>query len=100
VADEKAHVDMQTQQLAKLRTARGALGRRLTRLLHAILFAGTMLIVGIGHRRVFRASGWGVGGFLRTAWREFRRDLDRMQPLHVADPPLPITQLDPLGGPA
>src|SRR4029078_12701040 len=56
VADEQAHVDMQKQQLAKLREDRGALGRRLTRWLHAILFAGTMLIVGIGHRRVFRAS--------------------------------------------
>jgi hypothetical protein len=104
VADERAHVEMQTQQLAKLRAVRGAAGRRLTRLLHAILFAGTMLIVGIGHRRVFRASGCGIGGFLRTAWREFRRDLDRMQPLHAADPQsAAITRLEPsptLGGPA
>jgi len=100
IADERAHVDMQTQQLEKLRAGRGALGRRITRLLHATLFAGTMLIVGVGHRRVFRASGWGVGGFLRTAWREFRRDLDRMQPLA---PAATITRLEPLptlGGPA
>jgi hypothetical protein len=81
VADEVAHVDMQTQQLASCASAAplsaaGSLGW-----LHAILFAGTMIIVGIGHRRVFRASGWGVGGFLRTAWREFARDLDAMQPL-------------------
>jgi len=69
-----------------------------------ILFAGTMLIVGVGHRRVFRASGWGVGGFLRSAWREFARDLDAMQPLHATVDPHPaITRLDPsptLGGPA
>src|SRR6185503_18568470 len=100
VADEKRHVEMQTQQLARLRAGRGALGRRLTRWLHMTLFAGTMLIVGVGHRRVFRASGWGVGGFLRAAWREFRGDLDRMQPLA---PAATITRLEPLrtlGGPA
>jgi hypothetical protein len=80
VSDERRHVEMQVQYLARLRAGRNAVGRAVTRALHAILFVGTMLIVGIWHRRVFRASGWGVAGFLRAAWSEFARDLPGMVP--------------------
>ena len=80
VSDERRHVELQVQQLAQLRAGRNAAGRRLTRALHVVLFAATMLIVGVGHRRVFRASGWGVVGFLRAAWSEFARDLKGMVP--------------------
>ena len=101
--DERRHVEFQTQQLARLRVERGALGRFLTRALHRLFFAATMLVVGIGHRRVFRASGAGVTGFLRLAWREFARDLVAMEaPAPVRTPvagaaPLP-TPATPLGG--
>jgi undecaprenyl diphosphate synthase len=80
VADERRHVEMQVQYLAQLRTRRNAVGRELTRALHVILFATTMLIVGVWHRSVFRASDWGVRGFLRAAWSEFARDLPGMVP--------------------
>ena len=43
-----------------------------------------MIIVGIGHRRVFRASGWGVSGFWRAAWSEFSRALRGMLPARPA----------------
>jgi hypothetical protein len=80
VADERRHVEFQVQQLARLRTKRRAPGRALTRALHVLLFAATMIVVGIAHRAVFRASGWGLRGFWRAAWSEFRRDLAGMLP--------------------
>jgi len=80
VLDERRHVELQCQMLARLRAERGSAGRLLTRVLHVVLFIGTMVIVGIGHRTVFRAAGWGVAGFWRAAWAEFARDLVAMAP--------------------
>ena len=81
VSDEQRHVEFQCQQLAKLRAARGRVGLLLTRVLQRILFFGTMVVVGIDHRRALRASGSGVTGFWRAAWTIFTGDLAAMEPL-------------------
>lgn len=80
VRDERRHVAFQCQQLARLREERSAAGCWLTRALHRVLFAATMIVVGIDHRRAFRAGGAGVVGFCRAAWREFSSDLPAMTP--------------------
>jgi len=81
-----------------MREGRNAAGRLVTRALHAILFVGTMVVVGLGHRAVFRASGHGLVGFWRAAWREFRRDLAAMQPAPVRVRVVAPTSATPLGG--
>jgi len=83
VRDERRHVEFQTQMLGRLRAGRSLFGRCATRALHTVLFLGTILVVGLGHRKVFHASGQGMRGFWRAAWREFRRDLAVMQPSPV-----------------
>ena len=80
VRDERAHVDFQTQQLARLRAGRRAALLFLTRALHRLLFLGTVLVVWLGHRRVFEASGMGLVRFWRSCWTEFGRDLAAMEP--------------------
>jgi len=80
VRDERAHVDFQTQQLARLRAGRRAALRLLTRALHRLLFLGTVLVVWLAHRRVFAASRIGLARFWRSCWTEFGRDLAAMEP--------------------
>jgi len=74
-----------TRMLDRLRATRTAPGRLATRALHTVIFVGTMLVVGLGHRAVSRASGQGVRGFWRATWDEYRRDLAGMRP-----PPVPV----------
>jgi undecaprenyl diphosphate synthase len=85
VSDEHRHVEFQCQQLAKVRAGRGRIGLLLTRTLQRLLFFGTMVVVGIDHRRALRASGSGVTGFWRAAWTTFAGDLAAMAP--VTRPP-------------
>src|SRR6266478_2397500 len=80
VRDERLHVDFQTQQLARLRAGRHAALLLLTRALHRLLFLGTVLVVWLGHRRVFEANGMGLVRFWRSCWTEFGHDLAAMEP--------------------
>jgi undecaprenyl diphosphate synthase len=80
VRDERAHVDFQTHQLARLRAGRSAALLLVTRALQRLLFLGTTLVVWLCHRPVFRRSGLGFAGFSRTCWTEFGADLAAMEP--------------------
>jgi undecaprenyl diphosphate synthase len=98
VRDERRHVEFQCQQLARIRERRSAAGRWLTRALQRVLFAGTIVVVGIDHRRAFRAGGAGVVGFWRAAWREFAADLRAMTPAAPPPPPPVYRPIATLGG--
>ena len=89
VRDERAHVDFQTQQLARLRAGRSALRLAVTRALQRLLFFGTTLVVWAGHRSVFRANGAGFARFWRSCWTEFGSDLAAMDPRMVSPDAVP-----------
>jgi hypothetical protein len=69
--DEAAHVRYESEVLARLRKGKGAAGSLLSELLHAFLFAGTILVVYQGHRKVLRFGGYGPARFWSACWREF-----------------------------
>jgi hypothetical protein len=76
--EEIAHVEFQTQQLARIRIRRPAYGIWATRLLHRILFYPTVVIVGLSHRKALRRGGLSQWQFVSKCRREFLRDLAAM----------------------
>ena len=71
--DEVAHVRFQCERIAILQRRYSRPARRVKRFLHSCLYAGAAAVLWIGHRRVFRAAGIGIGSYIRRAWNEFRR---------------------------
>ncbi len=87
--EEIAHVEFQTEQLARLRFGRPAYGIRATRFLHRLLFYPTVIVVGLSHRMALRRGGLSLWQFFSRCHREFVRDLAAMTPLGN---PRPIKQ--------
>ena len=75
VADEIQHVTYESRLLAAIRARRSAPARALSRMLHAVLYAGALAVVYRGHRGVLQAAGLGPLGFWRAGWAEFRQFL-------------------------
>jgi len=71
--DEAAHVEFQTEQLAKLRAKRSRWLYGLTMTAQRGLFFGTCLVVWMVHGCVFREAGQTLGDFWRSAWQHFGR---------------------------
>jgi hypothetical protein len=78
--DEYKHVEFQTEQLALMRLKRGAALLWVTLILQRILFAGTVIVVGWSHRRALARGGYSMRRFRTACMREFRHDLDAMNP--------------------
>jgi hypothetical protein len=78
--EEVAHVEFQTDQLARIRVGRPPYGIWVTRLLHRLLFYPTLMVVGLSHRMVLRRSGISLWRFFARCHREFVRDLAAMEP--------------------
>jgi len=78
--EEIAHVEFQTEQLARIRVGRPAYGIRATRLFHRLLFYPTLIIVGLSHRMAMRRGGLSLWQFFARCHREFLRDLAAMAP--------------------
>jgi hypothetical protein len=71
VADELAHIGLQSQLLLTLRAGKPALLRVAIRLLHRAFFAITASVVYLTHRRVLRAAGYGIGSFPRACASQY-----------------------------
>jgi hypothetical protein len=71
VADELAHIGLQSQLLLTLRAHKPAPVRGLIRLLHRAFFATTACIVYLTHRRVLRSVGYSTGGFARACVTQY-----------------------------
>jgi len=71
VADEMAHVGLESQLLLTLRAGRPALIRGGLRLLHRMFFASTAGIVYLTHRAVLRSAGYNMVGFLRVCRTQY-----------------------------
>ncbi|MGD0075187.1 MAG: hypothetical protein ABSD31_12745 [Candidatus Binataceae bacterium] len=78
--DEVAHVDFQTEQLARIRANRCGSVLSTIALLHRVLFYPTAAIVALSHRAALRRGGLRFLPFLLQCRREFLRDLAAMDP--------------------
>jgi hypothetical protein len=78
--EEIAHVEFQTQQLARIRIGRPGYGIWATRFFHRLLFYPTLMVVGLSHRMVLRRGGLSLWQFFSRCRREFVRDLAAMEP--------------------
>ena len=79
--EEIAHVEFQTEQLARIREGRRACAIVATRVLHRLFFYPTMIVVGLSHRMALRRGGLTLWQFFTRCHREFARDLVAMEPL-------------------
>jgi hypothetical protein len=69
--EEIAHVEFQTEQLARLRMGRSFLWNALTRAFQRVLYYPTVLIVWVSHRRVLKAGRLSF----TTFWSKCRKEL-------------------------
>ncbi len=72
VADELAHVGFESDLLMGLRARRAAPVRVVHDLVHRTFFVCTAVVVWATHRAVLEAAGYGVGGFLKACWMQYR----------------------------
>lgn len=70
--DEVQHLRFQNDTLASLRRGRSTLKRWGARLMHRVLFANTLLVVWMGHRKVYHAAEYSFWRFWRANWSRFR----------------------------
>jgi hypothetical protein len=78
--DEIAHVEFQTEQLARIRAKRTRPAIWATAMAHRILFYPAAVVVGLSHHAVLRRGGLRLGTFLARCRREFLLDLAAMNP--------------------
>jgi hypothetical protein len=71
VADELAHIGLQSQLLLTLRAHKPTPMRAAIRLLHRTFFATTASVVYLTHRGVLRAAGYGMGSFARACAAQY-----------------------------
>jgi len=76
LSDELRHVEFQSDQLRKLRSTRGWIGRTATMGLQRFLYSGTVLVVWFFHRRAIRHGGMSFTGWWRSCWNEFKGAFD------------------------
>lgn len=82
--DEVAHVEFQTERLARLRRRRAGTVLWLIDKAHRLFFAGTCLVVWHRHGRVLKRAGLGFRRYFAAAWREAREALRRSDPRNYA----------------
>ncbi len=78
--EEIAHVEFQTEQLARIRAGRNASGMWATRFFHRALFYPTVIVVGASHQMTLRRGGLSLRQFFSRCHRQFVRDLAAMEP--------------------
>ena len=71
VADELAHIGLESQLLLAMRARKPVLLRALSRLLHRTFFSCAATVVYLTHRTVLRGAGYGLGGFLRVCATQY-----------------------------
>lgn len=71
LVDESNHVRYESELINDLRAKRPRLQEAATKLLHEVLFAGTVMVVYSGHRKVLSAGGYSPIEFWRACWAEF-----------------------------
>ena len=77
--EEAAHTKYESELLRFLRERRTGWLRRVPNALHRSLYAGTVLIVFIDHRRVLRRGGYRLPAFWSACWGAFNTCFPRSQ---------------------
>lgn len=78
--DEVPHLRFQCERMAQILHRRPRRLRAGTLALHRLLFAGTTVVIWLGHRRALRAGGYTFRRFWRAAWARFRWTRMKMAP--------------------
>lgn len=96
LVDEVPHLLFQCERLAIIFRQRSRQALRLTMLGHRLCFLIVVLLVWLGHRRAFRAGGYGWRRYWRSAWTKMNQAWRRMDPRRYAwasdDLPTPSTR--------
>jgi hypothetical protein len=71
VADELAHIGLESQLLLALRARKPAMLRAVSRMLHRTFFSCAAGVVYLTHRAVLRGAGYGIGSFLRVCATQY-----------------------------
>ena len=71
VADELAHVGLETDLLRGMHEKKSPIARWFTTAALRTFFTGASLVVWLGHRRVLRSAGYGLGSFLRACTAQY-----------------------------
>lgn len=72
VADELAHVGFEADLLLWMRSRRSGPMRAALDTAHRIFFLGAAIVVWATHRAVLGRAGYGLRGFLRACWAQYR----------------------------
>jgi hypothetical protein len=73
--DEIQHLNFQTTTLGKLRRNRASFLLWLGHQAERLFFAGTLLVVWMGHAKAYQAGGFSFGKFFRANWGRFEHTL-------------------------
>jgi hypothetical protein len=71
--DEIQHLNFQMNTLIKLRANRSKAEHWLTHQIQRMFFAGTLIVVWVGHAKVYRAGGFSFAKFISKNWSRFER---------------------------
>jgi len=71
VADELAHVGLESQILLTLRSRRSSVTRGGVRLLHRAFFVSTACVVYLSHRALLRSVGYNMSRFVRACAEQY-----------------------------
>ena len=83
VADELAHIGLESQLLLALRARLPAPLRAVSRLLHRGFFASAAGIVYLTHRTVLRGAGYRVGSFVRVCATQYAFYMEPPSTVHL-----------------
>src|SRR5262249_17821251 len=83
VADELAHVGLETDLLRAMHEKKSPTARALETTTLRAFFTGASLVVWITHRRVLRSAGYRIGTFLRACAAQYSFYLEPPR-LHAA----------------
>jgi len=81
VADELAHVGLESQLLLTLRARRSPVARGGIRLLHRAFFFSTACVVYLSHRALLRSVGYNIGRFVRSCTGQYAFYLEPPAPI-------------------
>ncbi|WP_411876680.1 ferritin-like domain-containing protein [Vulcanococcus limneticus] len=78
--EEAAHTRYESELLRYIRERRTGFLRHVPKVLHRLLYAGTVVVVFADHRRVLRRGGYGFVGFWSACWDKFSAAFAKVDP--------------------
>jgi hypothetical protein len=98
--EEAAHTRYESELLRFVRERRTGFLRHVPEALHRFLYAGTIVVVFVDHRRVLRRGGYGLADFWSACWGVFGNAFSKIDPTlrtTLANPPMETDAKDGRG---